>query len=628
MKKIIYLLLLLIPFIVSAKEYCDVVSGNGKDIGDEIACGSEHFYIVDSNDNEIKMLAKYNLNVGESIYKEKIKKEASDTRTDDEYCSDLAREKGGTVRKDSFYNAEGYCFISISNNDELLTSNTTTNDYTNPYGTCRSFVYDLNLSDEDNYYVYSHLQGSRYSGPLCIYRKISKSIIQSDMAISAHWDDNNNYSYPQVGDIYITGSGNSYDSHNSVGTSYNNPVNSDLTIDLNSSEKYDGYFWDLNVRDGRQISYILKSYENYMGSYDLKKIDLLSLDDINKIIIQNNKSFPYETMYFNSYNVVPQKYEFAFLQDYLLKKHDFLFGTTYWIRTGLNKRFDDDLAVEDVIFINSRGGICGSYVTRSSSQYIGYNCNYGISNVSMSSIGAGIRPVVTIPNELKYLIKTKTDGNGTIDVVEHSLGGETIQFKVIANKGYKLDSIVIKTNSGEEIDFSEGEITKNDNGTISIDKNKFTMPFENINIEATFISSYKFIEGMNQKFNIHKDTKLRFRLNMEYEDFIDGGKIFIDNKEIDCACYEITKGSTVITFKDECTKKLSAGKHEIIAKLSDGASASTNFTISESIIIDSIVNKIVNPNTGDKIILVVILFILSIVILRYLDKKKKNTITL
>ena len=54
------------------------------------------------------------------------------------------------------------------------------------------------------------------------------------------------------------------------------------------------------------------------------------------------------------------------------------------------------------------------------------------------------------------------------------------------NKGYRLRSVVIETDSGEEVEFSEGEITKNNDGSLSIDKNKFTMPFENITIQAKF----------------------------------------------------------------------------------------------------------------------------------------------
>ena len=94
---------------------------------------------------------------------------------------------------------------------------------------------------------------------------------------------------------------------------------------------------------------------------------------------------------------------------------------------------------------------------------------------------------ITIPtNELKYLIKTKTDGNGTIEVVDNSLGGEEIKFKITAEKEYVLGSLLIKTDSGEEVEFSKGEFIENSDATISIDKNKFTMPFENVTIIANW----------------------------------------------------------------------------------------------------------------------------------------------
>ena len=70
MRRIILLLVLfmsLFPVTIYAKENCKVVSGNGKDLGSEIACDTEHFYILESNDEEIKALAKYNLYTGVKI---------------------------------------------------------------------------------------------------------------------------------------------------------------------------------------------------------------------------------------------------------------------------------------------------------------------------------------------------------------------------------------------------------------------------------------------------------------------------------------------------------------------------------------------------------------------------------
>lgn len=69
MKKIFVFLIMLVcllPFTIDAKA-CKVVSGTGKELGDEIACGDEHFYVLEYKDGKIKMITKYNLFVGNKI---------------------------------------------------------------------------------------------------------------------------------------------------------------------------------------------------------------------------------------------------------------------------------------------------------------------------------------------------------------------------------------------------------------------------------------------------------------------------------------------------------------------------------------------------------------------------------
>ncbi len=43
---------------------CKVTSGTGNNVGDEITCGTESFYVISSTDTTVKVFAKYNLNVG------------------------------------------------------------------------------------------------------------------------------------------------------------------------------------------------------------------------------------------------------------------------------------------------------------------------------------------------------------------------------------------------------------------------------------------------------------------------------------------------------------------------------------------------------------------------------------
>jgi len=411
----ILLLLMIIPFEVGAKEYCKVVSGNGKDIGSEISCGTEHFYIIDSNENEIKMLSKYNLYTGTIIYKETIEKELNDDRTDAEFCNDLAISKGGKNKRDGFYDIPGYCF------------------------------YELEIN--------------------------SDKIIQSEEAIGAHQDKDGNYLYPQVGDVYISPNNAFVIDNNYINGEVNSFYNYTIDTSVNDSS---------SVIDGHNTSVASRflSYKNILQEmgYEVIDIGMLSLTEFNKIVEKtSNKTIPINEwgniIYQSNFDLYSA--EFGNIKPYILDKYSWLYSTTYWTSTifKVANGFPNNIYF---MFIAEQGKLCGAGA-----------------NVCLpkTNIGCGLRPVITIPkNDLKYLIKAKTDGHGAIEVVENSIGGEIIQFRVSINKGYKYGSIIITTDSGEKVEFTKGDITKNDDGTFSIDKNKFTMPFESITIQAKFES--------------------------------------------------------------------------------------------------------------------------------------------
>ena len=419
--KLFFLILLFtvfLPGVVSAKEYCKVVSGDGKSIGSEISCGTEHFYIIDSSEEELKLLAKYNLYTGYSVYKEAIEKDSEDQRTDLEYCQELATSRGGTLKTGGVYEVPGYCFIEL---------------------------------------------------PIDV-----DEIKQNENAISAHWDADENYLYPQVGDVYLV-----LDSLH---------TEDDISKITDSSSKYEGLFYDYSLVEGKNVYNIINSYKELLSAngYDVNDITLLTLDEVNDVIKSNDKTVSYSDWYDSAINRVNTFGEFVFLQDYLPEKHNFLYNTTYWIRTGYNPQPTavgnnlDYYRNEYVLFIDSKGGVCESGFNITGSRTICGATMYGY----LSKLGCGVRPVIVIPNELLYIIKTVTDGNGTIDVIENSLGGERISFKVNAKRGYNLMKLVITTDSGEVVEFEDGDILGVSDGIVSIDGNKFTMPFENVTIEA------------------------------------------------------------------------------------------------------------------------------------------------
>jgi len=410
------------PVVHKVDNGCKVISGTGKNAGDEVVCDKEHFYIIKSNENEVKMISKYNLYTGYNIYKEKIVKSSKDTRSDATWCNNYASYLGGINKTGGIYEEPGYCFIALP-------------------------IYHGNI------------------------------VRQNEEAISAHWDSNGNYSFPFIGDVYISGS--------SITPYYGSQsVTSDFYIDESSSTKYDGYFYDLTLGNNN-ITSKLTLYKNTLGRYgiNVKDITLITLDDINEIVKLNNKIIPYQEWRESSVTAAPPHYEFAFLNDLLTDKQKFIYDTTYWVRTGYDKS-NTFLGVNSIVFINTFGGVCGGTINFNTQSMCGT-----ISTSMSSQMAAGLRPVITIsPSDLEYMINIETDDNYEIEVVNYAKGNDTIYFRVNSKSGRKLNQIIVRTDSGEEIEFTEGDLIMNDDGTISIDKSKFTMPFESVTLVANLAS--------------------------------------------------------------------------------------------------------------------------------------------
>ncbi len=227
------------------------------------------------------------------------------------------------------------------------------------------------------------------------------------------------------------------------------------------------------------------------------------------------------------------------------------------------------------------------------------------------------------PYIIDYSFSIELDNDiekGTIKInnedIEHINKDEKVILSITPKKGYELFNIEIKDNNGKTINYFQEE-----------DYYYFMMPASNVIIKPIFTKkeqSYKFIEGMGQGYNITKDRNLRFRFNMEYNDFINGGKVYIDKELVDPKYYELSEGSTIIIFNDEYSKKLSLGKHEIVTTLSDGSYCSTDFIIKE----DTLLKELANPNTSDKIILLLVaILIVSFGIYRYTKYLKIKKIT-
>ena len=365
MKRLLFLALLIfmIPFMVNAERSCTVISGDTTTVGSEVECDSEHFYIISNDGTNIRMLAKYNLNTGISIYKVKIEKDANDTRTDSEYCNDIAAANSGVVKSDGFYNAPGYCFYSKTINDD--------------------------------------------------------PIVQSADAKSAHWDEDENYLYPQVGDNYM---------HSGANSSY--PAEA---RNIDSSVVYsDTRYKDFIITTPSTTTDLEKKLSTYKTNlesmnFEITSIDLLSLKEIEDIVeSESNQRFPLASWGDDVLSANTVNPTFGVFKTYLPSSYSWLYSTTYWNKTIFAKSGygpgGNIYSNWYYIFVAEQGKICGA----------------GFQNCAPETqLGCGIRPVITMSTD--YVRAVNTSGVEIVKIDYLEKGGSARINKKASTDGTKIN---------------------------------------------------------------------------------------------------------------------------------------------------------------------------------------------
>lgn len=137
-----------------------------------------------------------------------------------------------------------------------------------------------------------------------------------------------------------------------------------------------------------------------------------------------------------------------------------------------------------------------------------------------------------------------------------------------------------------------------------------------VKLKAT---GYYYEKGQHQTVNTSNNEELSFKLNIDYDKFLESGKVYIDDVFIEPSNYTSSKGSTIITFNQNFTNSLKEGTHNIKVTVDDGE-ALTDFTITKNH------TKLLNPQTGDNILSYITLLIVSALgmSLSVLYKKKYN----
>ena len=392
MKKMFFLILcfLLAVTVAEAKKNCEVVSGNTKDIGSEIACGDEHFYIIDNDGENIKLLAKYNLYVGLEI--NQIGPLFDDEWQALNYCNDL----------------EDYDEVAVW----------------------------PSLSDPGKYYCHTEKE-LEYD-----------EVRQSSEAVGLTIKDGK-YVIRQVGIVYM-----SDQSFNSTNTNNNsNEIPEDGNIDLKYTE----------------IQEYMDSYLSLLNDegYNIKDIDLIRLSGFKKLVSAVNGEeldlgldgyqFDWDDIQWERIGMSEKEPNLLHIniKENIPKEYNWIYSTTYWLGSYLVDNYHHE---SYDTFMTTIGDLCA--VNRGCSGFVKF--------------GAGIRPVLTVAAEdVSYIIKTKTDGNGEIKVSKSaSNGGETIKFEITPKKGYVLGEVKVTDSSGKAVVFNDYT---------------FTMPYANVLIEASFL---------------------------------------------------------------------------------------------------------------------------------------------
>ena len=384
----------------NATEYCELISGDGRSLGSEIACGDEHFYIIDSANDSVRALAKYNLNVGITKYKTKASGENYDEIW--QFCENLRAEMG-YPRMEPHYSA--------------------------------------------------YVPGASECWLLKPTRNDGEEIHQLEEARSAHWDADGNYLYPQIGDVFI------YDQAG-IAPGNTTPVDFDfgaLTdtirhfIDEGSSDYYpnqglEDYRLNLKPNSNRDTNEVASSVYEYMNGlnnagYDILGASLLTMNDLNQIAGSEGRPFDYAQWNNTSDGT------FSIAQ-YFNEEDSWLWDRTYWLRTGnLNSSYS-----RLMLFVDAKGEICST--SFGDGGQVVHNCSTRLK----TSLDTGVRPLLTINNIFKYHIVTDNSDGSEIEVADTALGNDEVVFDVSPKAGYKLVGLTLVTGTGETIELSSADI--------------------------------------------------------------------------------------------------------------------------------------------------------------------------
>ncbi|MBR3172434.1 hypothetical protein IKF21_00730 [Candidatus Saccharibacteria bacterium] len=167
-------------------------------------------------------------------------------------------------------------------------------------------------------------------------------------------------------------------------------------------------------------------------------------------------------------------------------------------------------------------------------------------------------------------VRTAESEGGKITVSSQEvLEGETFTVTILPEYGKVLDSIIVNG-----VDYTK----RVDATTLSI-----VAGADDIDIVAKFTQLYyDVIEGADQTVVLGSDDAAVFRIDADYDLFMDGGAVYVDGALVGNANYTSWDGSTYIKLSKNYLGTLSLATHELKVAFNDGGIAVTAFTVAKS----------------------------------------------
>lgn len=243
---------------------------------------------------------------------------------------------------------------------------------------------------------------------------------------------------------------------------------------------------------------------------------------------------------------------------------------------------------------------------------------YGTDDLAFADQELPFRPIITL-NDFGYdtyrKVSISCDKCNISNLEDLVRVGKKVDLDIVFDSGYEVSNI---------------EVFDINNNEIQLDDNSFIMPNKDVYIKVTSKPiDYHFVFGCNASYT---GSDLVFKLDGDYNLV---SKVLVNGQELDSNNYIITKGSTVITLKDEYLKNLSAGTYELTVIYENGFKATTTFKINEKenvkipnneVIDTSIEDTENNPKTSDNILIYVGIGIIALVtlVVAIISIKKNN----